>query len=296
MNSFLSGIIDCVARPSTSDTPVRVLRKCDPCNSPSTEATEFDDASDLSSVSSVFPNAFESQVGPSPIKSILTAEGIIDDDDDDNDDVAGPTHDVDDDDFLGLGLSSCRSNSIDDVTNKAFEEAFAEFLSKNPAFSSMSYITLTRLREKLRVQSAKNVEVEAELRIRLEQLKETNRRTELMLQKELLAASNSKSIREAELLKHIQQSRDDRADARRYRSSLLTYPTGRMVSPSYVGYSPMQARYQPSIWETPYEEVDYQDGIRRSKMEQAHLIAEMEKIKQEKMKREILILLENAKV
>ncbi|KAL7438609.1 hypothetical protein ACHAXM_006410 [Skeletonema potamos] len=230
MNSFLSGIIDCVARPSTSDTPVRVLRKCDPCNSPSTEATEFDDASDLSSVSS------------------------------------------------------------------AFEEAFAEFLSKNPAFSSMSYITLTRLREKLRVQSAKNVEVEAELRIRLEQLKETNRRTELMLQKELLAASNSKSIREAELLKHIQQSRDDRADARRYRSSLLTYPTGRMVSPSYVGYSPMQARYQPSIWETPYEEVDYQDGIRRSKMEQAHLIAEMEKIKQEKMKREILILLENAKV
>jgi hypothetical protein len=298
MKTFISGIIDCVARPSTSDTPVRVLRKCDPCNTPSTEASEPNSPSLLdasghsthSSVSSVFPNALESDVGPLPSINILTAEGIIDDD-------GGPAHDVDNDDcaddFLSFSIGSCRSyRSIDDATAKIFEEAFAEFLWKNPAFSSMSYITLKRLREKLRRQSAKNVEVEAELRMRLEQLKESNRRTELMLQKELLGASNSKSMREAELLKHIQESRDDRASVGTYPSSLLTYPTGRRVPPSHVGYPPpLEFRCPPSLWEVPYEvpyeEVNYQEGIRRSKMEQAHMIAEMEKIKQEKMKREI---------
>lgn len=300
MRSFISGIIDCVALPSTSDTPVRVLRKCNSDNACCTEATESNsplDASDHSSASSVFPNPIESEVVPSPITSVLTAEGIIDDDD--------TRHDVDDDvdeeeeDFLGSSIGSCRSHrSIDDGTARIFEEAFAEFLWSNPAFSSMSYMTLTRLRERLYRQSAKNVKVEAELRMQLEKLKESNRRTELMLQRELSAGSNLKSLREVELLKHIQESRDDRCDVGRYRSSMLTNPTGSMVSPSYDGYSP---RYQlsmnsPHHWEMPNEEEIYREGIRNSKMEQAHMIAEMEKIKQEKMKREMSAMMENVQL
>uniref|UniRef100_A0A7S2Q3P7 Uncharacterized protein n=1 Tax=Skeletonema marinoi TaxID=267567 RepID=A0A7S2Q3P7_9STRA len=305
MRSFLSGIIDCVALPSTSDSPVRVLRKrTSTGTSLGTEATEPSspldasmnlDASAHSSMSSVLPNAIESEIGILPIKSVLTAEGIIDDTDDD----VGPNPGVDDDeeeDFFSFGIGSSRSyRSIDDGTAKIFEEAFTEFLWNNPAFSSMSYTTLTRLREKLLVQSARNAKVEAELRMQLEQMKEDNRRSELLLQKELLGESNTKSLREAELLRHIQESRDDRADVvGRYHSSLLTNPTGNRVSPSYVGYSPMDARYprvmpSPHHWQVSYEEETYQGGIRKSKMEQAHMIAEMQKMKQEKMKKEFQV-------
>jgi len=295
MSIFINGIIDCIALPSTSDTPVRVLRKrTNSGTSSSTEVTEPKsplDASGHSSVSSVIPNAIDSDVGILPIKSVLTAEGIIDD----NDDDVAPTPEVDDEieeDSLAFGMSSSRSyRSIDDSTSKIFEEAFADFLWKNPAYSSMSYTTLTRLREKLLVQSARNVKVEEKLRLELEKMKENNRRTELMLQKELLGESkNTKSIREAELLKHIQESRDDRTDVGRYHSSLLT--TGSRVPPSYVGYSPVDARYPsvmpiPHHWQLSHEGDKYQEGIRKSKMEQAHMIAELQKMKQEKMKKEI---------
>ena len=305
MKSFLSDIIDCIALPSTSDRPVRVLRKSSSSgHSSSTEAEQVTplDASSHSSVSSVLPNAYEQDINIIPIQSVLTAEGIIDD----SDCNAGPIHNVEnEDDSLVFGMSSCRSlksiRSIDDGTVKVFEEAFTEFLGNNPAYSSMSYTTLTKLREKLLVQSDKNAKAEAELRMQLEKLKEDNRRTELMLQKEMLGESITKSSREAELLKHIQESRDDSADAGRYHSSLLTNSIGSRVSPCYVGYSPMHTRYPPVVssphdWQASYEEENSQRGIRNSKMEQAHMIAEMQKMKQEKMEKEIPELLEHMKL
>ena len=306
MKLFLSGIMDCIALPSTSDRPVRVIRKRSSSgHSSSTEGSEPVsplDASSHSSVSSVLPNAYEQEIGIIPIQSVLTAEGIIDN----VDGNAGPSHDVEnEEESLVFGMSSSRSlrsrRSIDDGTVKVFEEAFSEFLWRNPAYSSMSYTTLTRLREKLLVQSDKNAKAGAELRMKLEKLKEDNRRTELMLQKEMLGESIIKSSREAELLKHIQESRDDSADAGRYHSSLLTNSTSSRVSPSYVGYSPMDARYPPVVpsphdWQASHEEDYSQRGIRKSKMEQAHMIAEMQKMKQEKMEKEIPGLLEQIKL
>ncbi len=300
MTSFLGGIIDCIALPSTSDTPVRVLRKrCSSSGSGSGQSSSIEvevtepvlplDASTHSSVSSVLPNAYEQEINIIPIKSVLTAEGTI---------VDEPSHDVGDEED-SLGFSSRSLTSVNDGTAKAFEVAFTEFLGNNPAYSSMSYTTLLRLREKLLVQSDKNSKAESEMRMRLEKLKEDNRRTELMLQKEMLGESIAKSSREAELLKHIQESRDDSANVGRYYSSLSTNSTGSRVSPSYVGYSPA-ARYpavvlSPQDWQTYYEGENYQ-GIRKSKMEQAHMIAAMHKMKQEKIEKEISGLLEHIKL
>jgi len=288
MNSFLSNIIDCVALPSTSDTPVRILRKCYSGSSASVCAEPL--SSNDSAVSSVMPNQQENELGQAPeIKAVLTADGIID-----VDDGVGPSIDDEDDggNVLDCSLNSFRSSrSIDDGTQKQFEEAFASFLYKNPAYSKMSYTTLTRLRQKLFTESERNLKKEAELRMQLEQLKESNRRTELLIQNELLTASTIKSSKEAELLKRIQESRDDKADVGRYRSSsLLTSPADR-VSPSYVGYSALETHYQPPITSWPCEEENYQAGMRKSKMEQAHIIAQMEKIKKEKMEREVSSIL-----
>ncbi len=286
MSIFINGIIDCIALPSTSDTPVRVLRKRTNSGTSSSESPLDASGHSSYSVSSMPPKTIQSDIGILPIKSVLTAEGIIDDNDEH---VAPPSPEVDDeieDDSLAFGMSSSRSyRSIDDSTTRIFEEAFAEFLWNNPAYSSMSYTSLTRLRERLLVQSARNMKVEEKLRMELEQMKEDNRRTELMLQKQILGATNKKTIREAVLLKQIQESRDDRTDLGRYHS------VGR-VSPTCVGYSPVDDRYpllMPSShhWELSHDGDKYRDGIMRSKMEQAHLIAELQKMKQEKMKREI---------
>ena len=302
MTSFLGGIIDCIALPSTSDTPVRVLRKrCSSSGSGQSSSIEVGvtepvlplDVSSHSTVSSVLPNAYEQEIDIIPIKSVLTAEGIIADSD-------GCRCDDVEDEEDSLGFSSRSLTSVDDGTAKAFEEAFTEFLGNNPAYSSMSYTTLLRLREKLLVQSDKNSKAESEMRLRLEKMKEDNRRTELMLQKEMLGESIIKSTREAELLKHIQESRDDSANVGKYHSSLLTNSTGSRISPSYVGYSPMAARYpaevfSPQDWQMYHEEENYQ-GIRKSKMEQAHMIAEMQKMKKKKIEKEISGLLEHIKL
>lgn len=284
MSIFINGIIDCIALPSTSDTPVRVLRKRTNSGTLSSSESPLDASGHShSSSSSAPPKTIQSDIGILPIKSVLTAEGIIDDNDDN---VAPPSPNVDDieEDSLAFALSSSRSyRSIDDSTTRIFEDAFAEFLWNNPAYSSMSYANLTRLRERLLVQSARNIQVEEKLRMKLEQMKEDNRRIELMLQKEILEASNSGSVREGVLLKQVQESRDDRTD--------LGYQT-RRVSPTCVDYSPVDARYPPLMpsphyWKMTHEVDKYQDGIRKSKMEQAHMIAELQKLKQEKMKREI---------
>lgn len=296
MISFLSNIIDCVALPSTSDTPVRILRKCYSGSSASVCAEPL--SSDDSAVSSVLPNQQENELGQAPeIKAVLTADGIIIDADDCvgpsiDDENDGDNNDDDGDNVLDCSLSSFRSSrSIDDGTQKQFEEAFATFLYNNPAYSSMSYTTLTRLRQKLFTESERNVKKEAELRMQLEQLKESNRRTELMIQNELLAASTIKSSKEAELLKRIQESRDDKADVGRYRSSPMLMSPADRVSPSYVGYSALETHYQPPITSWPCEEENFQAGMRKSKMEQAHIIAQMEKIKKEKMEREVSSIL-----
>lgn len=290
MNSFLSNIIDCVALPSTSDTPVRILRKCYSGSSASVCAEPL--SSDDSAVSSV-----QNELGQAPeIKAVLTADGIIyvgdcvgPSFDDEND---GDNNDDDGDNVLDCSLSSFRlSRSIDDGTQKQFEEAFASFLYNNPAYSTMSYTTLTRLRQKLFTESERNVKKEAELRMQLEQLKESNRMTELMIQNELLAASTIKSSKEAELLKRIQESRDDKADVGRYRSSPMLMSPADRVSPSYVGYSALETLYQPPLTSWPCEEENYQAGMRKSKMEQAHIIAQMEKIKKEKMERVVSSIL-----
>lgn len=251
-------------------------------------------STDYSTVSSVTLNKKENKP-VSKIKSVLTADGIIDSDYDDgrDDDAATavcPTHEDDADNYDDCLINSISACSLDDGNQKQFEEAFASFLYKNPAFSSMSYITLTRLRKKLLKQSTKNITAEAELRMQLEQLKESHRRTELMLQKELLAASALQAARNAELMALIDEVRDGKDDVGRHQnhsSLLMTSLTGSVDYPSYASFSPMETRRQKSYLQTPYEGENYVEGIRQSKMEQAHMIAEEVKIKKEKMKRVI---------
>lgn len=90
-------------------------------------------------------------------------------------------------------------SSMDQNVRQQFEAAFATFLYKNPAFTSMSHGNLTRLRSKLAKESARNSKAEAELRRQLAMLKENKQKTELELQRELLVVTRAKAAREAEL-------------------------------------------------------------------------------------------------
>ena len=184
MDSFISGIIDYVARPSTTDSPVRVVHKKSeseaPCESidndggmESFEVTEIsnliDNDTESTSETDTWgqPSSLLSQFNvvqfnvPDVMRnnSVLTAEGIItcgdlacfntmmDGDGDNNNRVI-------------TAIPEEPTPSIETPVVKQFESAFAHFLYKNPAFWSMSYMTLQKLRSKLLKESAKNMKVE----------------------------------------------------------------------------------------------------------------------------------------
>lgn len=140
--------------------------------------------------------------GCTPINSVLTADGVIM-----GDDTCGTCGDSTacyeangDDDTIS-------SESIDTSVVRQFEAAFATFLYKNPAFTSMSHTTLQKLRSKLLKESAKNNRAENELRNQLAELRDAQRNRELELQRELLVVTRAKASRETELLIQIQKTR-----------------------------------------------------------------------------------------
>ena len=107
------------------------------------------------------------------------------------------------------GDSQQTLNSIDQNVRQQFEAAFATFLYKNPAFTTMSHGNLTRLRSKLARDAAQNSAAEAELRRQLAMLKENKQKTELALQRELLVVTRAKATREAELQHVISKVRSE---------------------------------------------------------------------------------------
>jgi len=242
MDSLINGIIDCVAIPSTTDTPVRVLRKT-PSESPTSVSIsirtgdEVEDGPEMllndvnSSDSIVSPPSPPQNVraaSPSslsrnsnsntPINSVLTAEGILFDI---NSRSHFPSSCVSCGDcstiYDPVPLLGCAGEprdgdndsdtTVDAAVRSQFEAAFATFLYKNPAFTSMSHITLQKTRQKLLRESAKNMKVETELRQQAKELRESKRQTELELQKELLLITKAKAARESELRNQISKNR-----------------------------------------------------------------------------------------
>lgn len=305
MDSFISGIIDCVARPSTTDSPVRVIRKSaseSPNCVSSHPAVVSADSSHSSSVTGDSDSHSSSYIPPppnhvrgvssgslsclmvpgesTPIKSVLTAEGII------MGDELGIICDDDD--------GTINSESIDNAVIRQFEAAFATFLYKNPAFNSMSHRTLQKLRNKLQRESAKNIKVEAKLRQQLADLRHAKRSRELELQRELLVVTRAKASREAELVMHIQKTRQScmRLDQQIRDNSCVSSQTGTLPTTDAASTASAAASPFASLWSSPsptattspaiagigsFEE--FQREIQKNQMEQAHVRAEMEKIK-----------------
>lgn len=186
------------------------------------------------------------------------------------------------------------SESIDNAVIRQFEAAFATFLYKNPAFNSMSHRTLQKLRNKLQRESAKNIKVEAELRQQLADLRHAKRSRELVLQRELLVVTQAKASREAELVMHIQKTRQScmRLDQQIRDNSCVSSQTGTLPTTDAASTASAAASPFASLWSSPsptattspaiagngsFEE--FQREIQKNQMEQAHVRAEMEKIK-----------------
>lgn len=298
MDSLISGIIDCVARPSTTDSPVRVIRKSSSesphcvsthpgpilSNDDSPQSVGADSDSD-STTTPPPPNHVRGTSSGSmsrllipdeamPINSVLTAEGIIMGDEGGiccGDYAAyydGRDGDGDD--------GTVSSESIDSGVVRQFEAAFATFLYKNPAFNNMSHRTLQKVRTKLLKESARNIKVEAELRQQLEDLQESKRNRELELQRELLQATRAKAEREAELLVQIQKKRQSCMKLDQQLQGNST-PLASPASPAAASVSSPATTPSSITGSDSFEE--FQKEIRKNKMEQAHILAEMEKIK-----------------
>lgn len=297
MDSLISGIIDCVARPSTTDSPVRVIRKsasesptcvsADPCMTSSESALHLGQHADSDSESSSTIPAPPSNLrsvsssslsrlmvpgseGHMPLNSVLTAEGIIMGDD--RNYTCGDCtacYDANGDD------GTISSESIDTAVVRQFEAAFATFLYKNPAFTSMSHTTLQKLRSKLLKESAKNIRVESELRQQLQDFREGKRNREFELQRELLVVTRAKATREAELIVQIQKTR--RASMMIDKKMGNTSPLAAANSALYNMSSPVDLTCPTNVGSDSFEE--FKREIQKNKMEQAHILAEMEKIK-----------------
>lgn len=299
MENFISGIIDYVARPSTTDSPVRVIHKSSSdsptCVSAEVEVglTSPDSVAQLSPVDSDSESSYHTLVEPpvhvrsissssllsrlsipataTPFNSVLTAEGIITS-------YCGGTSCGDCATcYDGIGdAGTISSESIDAAAVRQFEAAFTSFLYKHPAFTSMSHTRLQKLRTKLLRESAKNMKMERELQKQLEELREAKFTRELELQQELLAVTRAKTAREAEMICLIEKTKrasmmmDDQVIATNSCSSLSSLFPSSAPSPSdhsMVGSS------STSSYEV------FQNEIKKNKMEQAHILAEMEKIK-----------------
>ncbi|KAL7468750.1 hypothetical protein ACHAXS_008980 [Conticribra weissflogii] len=206
MSSLISGIIDCVARPSTSDSPVRVVRKNTSKTTDSPKSVldphilapaDSESTATASQQGSVYNASHPTVPGEATaVFPVSTAEAVIliPSENDAESEEAG-------DDF------TTSSTSVDNAIRQQFEAAFATFLYKNPAFTTMSHANLSRVRSKLLKESAKNARAEAELRKQLSELRERKRKTELELQRELLVVTRAKAAREAELRHKIWKMR-----------------------------------------------------------------------------------------
>lgn len=234
---------------------------------------------------------------PTPINSVLTAEGII---------MGGDSRGY----MYGTTCGDCAAcydtpfgDEVDEVPVDAavvrqFEVAFATFLYKNPAFTSMSHTTLQKLRAKLLRESAKNMKVEAELRRQLADMRDAKRNRELELQRELVVVTRAKAAREAGLIVQIQKTRrssmmlDQNLKENGDSSPTTATPDSPPGSPGGIsswlfGFGSGDSSQSPANTATgsapainaseSFEE--FRKEIGRNKMEQAHILAEMEKIK-----------------
>lgn len=307
MKSFINGIIDCVALPSTSDTPVQFIRKSPSASdcSPTCVSAEPADLPVTGSVNSAAESDSDSTAIPSPpdmnndvrgvssasssmmsrwmmpgytaapmISSVLTAEGIIMDDDKSLiwgscGDCTTPFHDA-----IGGDYVDSEDMLIDNAVVRQFEAAFATFLYKNPAFTTMSHTTIQKLRTRLLKESAENVKMEKELQKQLEDIRDAKRNSELELQRELLVVTMAKASREAELQIQIQKTRQSCMML----DQQLNEENG--DTESHQEGSSLPAPETPnSIIGASDSFGEFQKELQKNKMEQAHILAEMEKIK-----------------
>jgi hypothetical protein len=297
MDTFISGIIDYVARPSTTDSPVRVVRKSKSASElpPSGSAVDADmelestgtegmdnnlcatDSEGESSIRTYPFLACTSNVHADSLNllshfkvpdvthnsSVLTAEGIVSCGD------FNACYDLSGDD---IAVNS--SESIETSVMRQFESAFATFLYKNPAFSSMSYMTLQKLRTKLLKESVKNIKIENEMRKQLSDLRDSKLERELELQRELLIVTRAKATREAEMQSLIDKTR--RASMMIDSLILANGESTSSASEHSVDSS------LPSLPPTIARSVSFEEltkEMHRNKIEQAHILAEMETIK-----------------
>ena len=293
MDTFISGIIDYVARPSTTDSPVRVVRKSKSASESPTSVMADSDLESTESAENLCTN--ESEPGSSlrtfrneslsllshfmvpdvmHSSSVLTAEGII------NCGDFNACYDI-----TGDEDAANPPETIETSVMRQFESAFATFLYKNPAFSSMSYVTLQKMRAKLLKESAKNIKVENELRQQLSDLRDSKREREMELQRELLIVTRAKAAREAGLLNLIEKTR---------RASMLIDSNMTLSSDDSPSSPPAAsvANSQTSLCHAAYlphctppaiaRSVSFEEfkkEMQKNKIEQAHVLAEMEKIK-----------------
>ena len=292
MDTFISGIIDYVARPSTTDSPVRVVRKSKSASESPTSVIADSDLESTESAENLCTNESEQESSLRTFRneslsllsyfmvpdvmhssSVLTAEGII------NCGDFNACYDI-----TGDEGATNPPETIEASVMRQFESAFATFLYKNPAFSSMSYMTLQKIRSKLLKESAKNIKVENELRQQLSDLRDSKREREMELQRELLIVTRAKAAREAELLILIEKTR--RASMMIDSNMMLSSddspssPPAASVANSQASLSHVYLSHctPPAIARSASFE-DFKKEMQKNKIEQAHVLAEMEKIK-----------------
>ncbi|KAL3795372.1 hypothetical protein HJC23_009545 [Cyclotella cryptica] len=279
MSTFITNIIDCVARPSTSDSPVRLLKAKSLDNNGGGSPTCVSASIDASENNSLVARSSTSMDGvATAVFPVSTAEAVDNEDD----------YLVADDNTL---------SSLDNNIRQQFEAAFATFLYKNPAFTSMSHANLTRLRSKLAKESARNARAESELRQQLAMLKENKRRTELDLQRELLVVTRAKAAREAELRNQIWKVRLESMavdeEARRIKNdpSYVRGSSGKLQQQGQLGISHGVTNYGDCDFSSNallsmnlYPEItdsdSFQAELNRSRIEYERLSGEIERLKE----------------
>ena len=195
------------------------------------------------------------------------------------------------------GDSQQTLNSIDQNVRQQFEAAFATFLYKNPAFTTVSHGNLTRLRSKLARDAAKNSAAEADLRRQLGMLKEKKQKTELALQRELLVVTRAKAAREAELQHLISKSRSESMaideNLRRIKNGTRPTTQHTLLSPQMLP-SPVSPLSPGNISYTTISEEDYPMLVMPEINDEDSFQAELKKtrIEYERLSRETGLLQE----
>ena len=146
--------------------------------------------------------------------------------------------------------------------------------------SSMSHTTLQKIRAKLSKESAKNIRLDGELRNQLAHLRETKRNRDLELQRELLVVMRTKALREAELIIQIQKTRRSSMmlDQQMKNNGWLPAVASPTATSWYGFGSSSPITNSPMLLGSDSFE-EFQKEVQNNKMEQAHVMAEMAKIK-----------------